>query len=574
MFARRERTRSAVAPLIGVLALLAPAAASAQASMTQASGALDRFDPAPAGDTFFAVQSADVVGRLRLAASLTASYAHDPLVLREISNGKTLSWVASQALLHVQASAEILGRLKLSLDVPVMLAEGGTSGTLGPFAEEAPSGGGVGDLRAGARIALLHQDGLVPAAALTFSLWFPSGKASSFEGAGGFRYQPGVALGATYTHLVWGATVGARFSSAEAETLIGSQIVGTLGVAARWRGLTVGPEAFFGFDLGDTRTSIVSGATGTNAEILLGAHYEVGPVTFGLGAGPGLGEGPGTPRYRLLASVGGSFDALPVVAEGGGATNDTGAARPKPAEPGPTPPVDTDGDGVPDAEDACPTIVGDATPGAYRRGCPPDRDHDGIFDRDDACPDVPGVASDDPSKNGCPADSDGDGIPDDKDACPYEKGPPNADPKLNGCPTAVRVEGTQIIILQQVNFATGRAEIKSESFGLLEQVASVLLQHPEIARVAVDGHTDSQGSDKANVNLSERRAISVVTWLTGHGVDARRLEARGFGPRRPIADNKTEAGRAKNRRVEFQIRRRTTQGEAGWQDGPIDEASK
>jgi outer membrane protein OmpA-like peptidoglycan-associated protein len=559
--------------LVGLGLILAPSLARAQATKAQGSGALDRFDPAPAGDTFFAVQDADVAGRLRIAASLTASYAHDPLVLRRLSGGSTLDWVSSQALLHVQASVQILGRLELAVDVPVVLAVGGTTGSLGTLAVTAPSGAGAGDVRAGGRVALVHQDGLVPAAALTFSVWFPSGKSANFAGAGGFRYQPGIAIGAAYAHLVWGAAVGARFSAEEATSLVGSQIVGSLGVAGRWRGLTVGPEAFFGADLGDTRSAIVGATTGTNAEILLGAHYTIGPVSFGLGAGPGLGRGPGTPSYRLLANVGGTFDAVPVVPEDSGA-GDAGAANAKPPAPAAPAVVDTDGDGVPDDEDACPTIVGDATPGAYRRGCPPDRDHDGIFDRDDACPDVPGVASDDPAKNGCPADSDGDGIPDDKDACPYEKGPPNADPKLNGCPTAVRVEGTQIVILQQVNFETGRAEIKSDSFGLLGQVAAVLADHPEIARVAVDGHTDSRGGDKANVNLSERRAISVVTWLTEHGVDARRLEARGFGPRRPIADNKTDAGRAKNRRVEFQIRRRAPEGAAGWRDGPVDEAAK
>jgi outer membrane protein OmpA-like peptidoglycan-associated protein len=240
----------------------------------------------------------------------------------------------------------------------------------------------------------------------------------------------------------------------------------------------------------------------------------------------------------------------------------------------PPAPLDTDGDGVPDAEDACPSVIGDATPGAYRRGCPPDRDRDGIPDADDRCPDAPGVESTDPAKNGCPLDSDGDGIPDNLDACPREKGDPSPDPKKNGCPGSVRLEGTQIIILQQVNFETGRDEIKKDSFDLLGQVAAVLLQHPEIARLAVDGHTDDRGGDKPNVNLSERRALAVVKWLTNHGVDARRLEARGYGARRPIADNKTDAGRARNRRVEFLIRRRTDKGEAGWFDGPIEEPGR
>ena len=134
----------------------------------------------------------------------------------------------------------------------------------------------------------------------------------------------------------------------------------------------------------------------------------------------------------------------------------------------------------------------------------------------------------------------------------------------------MRVEGTQIVILQQVVFETARAEIKPDSFNLLEQVVSVLKQHPEIARLAVDGHTDNRGAEKANITLSQRRALSVVRWLTEHGIDARRLEARGFGPRRPLADNATEAGRTKNRRVEFLIKKRTNLGEAGWRDGPVD----
>jgi OmpA-OmpF porin, OOP family len=330
---------------------------------------------------------------------------------------------------------------------------------------------------------------------------------------------------------------------------------------------------FFNVGVGDPLSKITR--NGAGGEALLTARVTLGPVWLGAGGGFGIGASPGTPRYRLFASLGASLDTLarspfdedPNAGKGRG---DKGAPGPGTAAPGPAPPLDRDGDGVPDAEDACPMVVGDASPTARRRGCPPDRDGDGIFDTDDRCPDKPGVASDVPEKNGCPPDTDGDGIVDPEDACPNEKGKPSADPRAHGCPTAVRIEGTQIVILQQVNFETGRDVIKPDSFSVLQQVADVLKDHPDIARLAVDGHTDNVGAEKANLLLSQRRALSVVRWLTDHGVDARRLEARGFGPRRPIADNKTDAGKAKNRRVEFQIRRRTPEGEAGWRDGPLD----
>jgi outer membrane protein OmpA-like peptidoglycan-associated protein len=170
-----------------------------------------------------------------------------------------------------------------------------------------------------------------------------------------------------------------------------------------------------------------------------------------------------------------------------------------------------------------------------------------------------------------PPDRDGDGVLDAEDACPAEKGPRTDDPKTRGCPTSVRIEGEQIVLLQQVHFATGRAEILADSDALLTEVAGVLRGHPELARVAVDGHTDSKGGLAVNVALSQQRALAVVRWLVDHGIDPRRLEARGSGPRRPLADNKTAEGRAKNRRIELQIRKKTPLGEAGWFDGPLED---
>src|SRR5215468_1012728 len=116
-----RRFPARVVGLSSLLALLAPAPALAQA--TQAGGALDRFDPSPAGDTFFSLPSADVAGRLRLAASAAFSYAHDPLVLRRTPDGLTLDWVSDQAFFHVQVSAEVWKRVKIDLDVPALLLE-------------------------------------------------------------------------------------------------------------------------------------------------------------------------------------------------------------------------------------------------------------------------------------------------------------------------------------------------------------------------------------------------------------------------------------------------------------------
>ena len=236
-------------------------------------------------------------------------------------------------------------------------------------------------------------------------------------------------------------------------------------------------------------------------------------------------------------------------------------------------PKDTDGDGVPDDIDRCPTVPGPKE----NFGCPwGDRDHDGILDNVDKCPDVPGI----PELQGCPdVDTDGDGIPDRLDKCPLVKGIP----ELQGCPDTDRdgdgipdrldkcpdvpgvppdgcpkkyklvvVKKDRIEIKQQVHFATNKWRILKDSFDLLEQVSSVLKDSPNI-HVRVEGHTDSVGSAEHNMTLSQHRAESVSEFLVEHGVDASRLVSQGYGLTRPIASNASAIGRAQNRRVEFKI---------------------
>jgi outer membrane protein OmpA-like peptidoglycan-associated protein len=154
-----------------------------------------------------------------------------------------------------------------------------------------------------------------------------------------------------------------------------------------------------------------------------------------------------------------------------------------------------------------------------------------------------------------PADRDGDGIPDADDSCPDEAGPA----ENHGCPSGTRqlviVSANRVEILDQVRFATNKAAISPQSHKLLDQVAAVLLSHPDLLLVQVEGHTDDRGSALRNIVLSQSRAEAVAAYLEAKGVPAARLKAVGFGQGRPIATNTNPGGRAANRRVAFTVLR-------------------
>ncbi|HJT71682.1 MAG TPA: OmpA family protein [Terriglobales bacterium] len=106
------------------------------------------------------------------------------------------------------------------------------------------------------------------------------------------------------------------------------------------------------------------------------------------------------------------------------------------------------------------------------------------------------------------------------------------------------------IALYGIHFETGKAAILPDSETVLSEVAKMLQQNPDV-KVSIEGHTDNVGNAATNQTLSEKRAQAVVAWLTSHGIDGSRLKAKGWGASKPIEDNGTEDGRAKNRRVEL-----------------------
>ena len=199
---------------------------------------------------------------------------------------------------------------------------------------------------------------------------------------------------------------------------------------------------------------------------------------------------------------------------------------------------DTDGDGVPDDVDACKDLVGTAE----FKGClPPDKDGDGISDGEDRCSELPGPKE----TNGCP-DKDGDGIADNVDKCPDQAGTAEE----QGClPAAVQKFAGSI---KGITFDAGKATIKKSSNKTLDEAAQVLSQFKSL-RVEVQGHTDDQGPDDTNMTLSQARADSVKEYLVTKGVEADRVDAKGYGETVPVGDNKKGAGRAQNRRIEFKI---------------------
>ncbi len=111
-------------------------------------------------------------------------------------------------------------------------------------------------------------------------------------------------------------------------------------------------------------------------------------------------------------------------------------------------------------------------------------------------------------------------------------------------------------IRKKVHFATGKAEIRPDSKQLLDQVAAVLNEHPEILLVRIEGHTDNRGGYRYNMRLSQKRAEAVRDYLISQGVDPSRLVAKGYGPTRPLVPNISARNRRRNRRVEFRILKR------------------
>jgi outer membrane protein OmpA-like peptidoglycan-associated protein len=220
------------------------------------------------------------------------------------------------------------------------------------------------------------------------------------------------------------------------------------------------------------------------------------------------------------------------------------------------PDFDNDGDGIPDAKDQCPNEPEDFDGFQDNDGCPDyDNDHDGIPDSVDKCPNEPEDLDGFEDADGCPdLDNDKDGVPDLKDKCPNVAGPA----WNNGCPDTTpppkppkkEPDFPRQQVLRGVTFQGATAELTFESFQWLDAIVKTLKEFPDI-EIEVRSYADGLGKYAAVMQLTQTRAEAVRQYIINQGIDSQRVRAVGYGAANPIADNRTAAGRALNRRIEI-----------------------
>jgi outer membrane protein OmpA-like peptidoglycan-associated protein len=574
--------RAAVAAVAGSCVALAPELADAQ----QQTFHLDRLEVPGAPDDGVALFRPVTKSETIFYAQLGLGLSINPLRTSDVTNfqpalkASSANVITTQFSTYMSVGFELLDHLTLGATLPVAWIETGNqpnypNSVFGGVSTTAFSttGPAVGDMRLDARYVVWRSPTENAAIGAQLSVFVPTGDGSStnFGGDGAFAAMPMVTGEWTPRHLpTFVANLGVDFRH-------NNSINNPAGTSAGpTQGLGVGDEIRWGLGviipmfngkfrlmgtifgqtgLADNDTTGPTFFTSQNTPIEWNVEGRMklpikGDRWFASGSGGTLIlPGYGAPDLRLVALVGSYW---PI--------EDTSAHSPPPRDrvrEGIHESLkDSDGDGIPDDIDACPMEPEDHKDPDPNDGCPApaDRDGDGIPDKFDKCPDEPEDKDGIQDQDGCPEDdADQDGVPDTKDACPREPGQPDPDPKKNGCPRFIKLEGSSVRVLQQVHFQTGSATILPDSFPMLGEITALLKANPSIKKMRIEGHTDNRGNAAYNLDLSKRRAASVLTFLVQHGLESSRLESEGYGLTKPIDSNDTEEGRLANRRVEFKI---------------------
>jgi outer membrane protein OmpA-like peptidoglycan-associated protein len=458
----------------------------------------DRFKPSVGAEGTFAVEHPSVAAHLDWGVGLFLNYARDPIVVRDGDD-------ITQNVLDRTVTADLVGSFglfgwgELGFGLPLHLVYDG-DGYANGAAVLAPDEG-VGDLRVVPKFALIRD--VRPTQRLQLGIGvpvtFPTGDAEAARGAGGFTVTPELLFAFHRSGIGIGFDLGYKFREVHpADLPYGDAIVIEPWLAyAATDQLTLRAEL-----LAEKQVDAAIQGADFPIEIIGGLDYRIGSVDLFAGGSAGLTDGVGAPTFRIIGGI-----RYRYYGDGGGRGDYyTGG--------------DPDGDGVRGRRDRCPDRAEDDDGFEDWDGCPEDdNDRDGIADDDDECPEMPG----DRAHDGCPAR------------------------------TYVKIVDGKIYIFGKVQFATGSARVDNRSEVVLDQVAAALRANPQVRHVRIDGHTDNIGGPTVNRRLAGERAAAVKAGLQRRGISGGRLSTRGVGEDNPIAPNRTRAGRAKNRRVEFII---------------------
>ncbi len=602
-------TLLAAGPLVGE--------AAAQDTATDGSVDFAQLRPHLDAHGYLGLPSATTLGHLQLNLGFWAGFENDPLVLtRNGERVPVVAGAAGEdgdALVDSRLRGDIqlgfgaFNWASLSVGVPVVMFQDGVDPNgLASGQLTALDKAGMGDIVIQPRFSPLRAGEELPiGVGIGIPIEVPTGKGEALMGEGAVSFVPSLTLEyANGDVLRRQHTVRAAFHSAyrirQADRLHDVRIGNALEYGVAGAVHPADPLELVAELAGSSAGG--NGAT-SSLETRLGLRLlPTEAVAVNLGGGLGLAGGVGSPDWRAIfgITVSPSFDPAYRDLDRDGLTDARDRCIEDPEdfdafqdEDG-CPEPDNDLDGILDGDDNCPLDAEDDDGYQDSDGCPePDNDGDGIPDVADRCPLAPESFNDNMDDDGCPdedkgdkdgdgydddvdrcpmdaedrdgwqdedgcpdLDNDGDGIPDREDKCPNEKEIFNGQDDEDGCPddgSRVKVQDTAIEITEAIYFDSGRDSIQSRSNSLLDEIAAVLVAHPEIKRVRVEGHTDSQGAESTNLRLSDARAKAVRRYLIDKGVEAGRLDARGFGEMYPIAPNDSAEGRARNRRVEFVI---------------------
>jgi len=498
--------RKLLARVVSVAILIAPALAGAQTNIFARSFDLVPTKPTAAQESGMTLESASPAAKKSFALSLLFDWNVGILAL--VAQEQKLGDIVPYRIdVHVLGAYQLHPRVELAVDLPAALAQGDNFSLLNQYGYSEPGvSGGLGDIRLLPRFILFPAQESPIGIAVVTELRLPTGNRQNFLGEGAPVFAPRVVLERPIGpfRLLGNFGVRLRKQTQYLNLTVGSEYTVSLGGMFRLPdlGRFFDINAMAEMNLATPTASPFSLAEFADQrksawEVLLGLRSKFAEhwgAELAMGRGIAAHSGYAREAFRAIASIRYDFDL---------------AAHPSGLL------ADSDGDGVPDSEDACPMQPGPAE-----------------FD-------------------GCP-DSDGDQVPDNVDKCPNEPGPADN----GGCPLGppfVVLEDSQIRLRGNVLFDLGKANIQKQSFPLLDEVAALLKSRPDINLLEVEGHTDNRGARAYNQDLSDGRAKAVVDYLVKKGVSQRRLRSRGFAFDRPVTSNADALGRAKNRRVEFQI---------------------